>query len=61
MASSDVINTHNTPPKVTQKNPDHPHKFLIIIFFLRSRQTNSSLNKNQKLFILILTEITETR
>ena len=33
MASSDVINTHNTPPKVTKKSPDHPHKFLIIIFF----------------------------
>ena len=60
MASFDVINTHNTQPKVTKKNPNHPYKFLIIIF-LRSRQTNSSLNKNQKLFILILTEITETR
>ena len=60
MASFDVINTHNTQSKVTKKNPNHSYRFLIIIV-LRSGQKHSSLNKNQKLFVLILTEITKTR
>ena len=60
MTSSDVINTQNTRPKFTKKNPNHPYRFLIIIV-LRFGQKNSSLNKNQKLFILIVTEITQTR
>ena len=60
MASSNVIDTHNTQSKVTKNNPNHPDRFLILIV-LRSGETNSSLNKNQKLFILIITEIAKTR